>query len=171
MYLLKLTSQHLMTFFVPRSNIIKPLMRTIGKGALRWTIISGVSGRSHLFVKWKDLAIMCSCAFSESGNAFVFSSKMTKGLSELCLQFCKAKSSQSRTTGRARQEGTAKQSVQTKLWFWKCDWCIFPFFKTLGILRSVRKYDDGCGCGCFRIQCCLYFACQDLLGRRSWPFI
>lgn len=78
-----------MTFFVPRSNIIKPLMRTIGKGALRWTIISGVSGRSHLFVKWKDLAIMCSCAFSESGNAFVFSSKMTKGLLNYVCSFAR----------------------------------------------------------------------------------
>lgn len=64
MYLQKLTSQHLMTFFAPRSNIIKPLTRTIGEGVLRWTIVSGVSGRSHLFVKWKDLATMCSCAFS-----------------------------------------------------------------------------------------------------------
>lgn len=52
------------------------------------------------------------------------------------------------TTGRAGQEGTAKQSSASKVVIWRRGWCVFPLFKTLGILRSVKKCDYSCGCGC-----------------------
>lgn len=111
-------------------------------------------------------ATMCSSAFSQSGNAFIFSFQRSQELFELYLWFCKTRSWWL-TTGRAGLERLWSSPTQIKSRFRRCDGCTFLWASWGGVWRNVKI---AVGVVVLEIQCCTFLASlEDLLRGRPGP--